>query len=87
MSKCDDCKLGHVDFGNCFQCKGNTCEKEVRADERAKVIDEALKAVAFEEKWLLKAIFADKGNYYYNIDMAFSCLKSSLRKLKEQKNE
>lgn len=40
MSKCDDCNLGYIDFGNYFKCKGNGCEKEVRADERAKAFKE-----------------------------------------------
>lgn len=52
--------------------------EQIRADERAKVLDEVLDEVAFEEKWL-----SDD----YNIDVAFSCIKSSLRKMKGEQNE
>lgn len=67
---------------------GNSCiidttehDKQIRADERAKVIEEISKEVAFEEKWLSDAIREDKGNYAYNIDIAFSGIKNSLNKL------
>ena len=60
-------------------------DSEIRADERAKVIEEISKEVAFEERWLSDAIREDKGNYEYNIDIAFSSIKNSLQNLKEQK--
>lgn len=60
-------------------------DTEIRAEARTKVLDKILKEITFEEKWLYDAIRADKGNYGYNINKAFSGLKNSLRKMKEQK--
>ena len=59
---------------------------EIRAEERAKVIEEISKEIAFEEKWLFGAIREDKGNYAYNIDIAFSGIKNSLNKLAKRES-
>lgn len=46
MSKCENCPNWQVNLYNGFhQCKGNLCEKEVRADERRNTIDDFIDVV------------------------------------------
>lgn len=70
----------------CKKCAENLLieyEKQIRAE----VIAEVKKKIAFEEKWLIRAINEDKGHYLYNIDIAFYGIYHSLEQLKEQKGE
>lgn len=45
MGKCLECKYSYIDFGNCLKKECNPCEEEVRANERAKVIEEFTNAM------------------------------------------
>lgn len=78
------CNMDSCGNKPCDLCTVEKFEETIRADERTKVLDEALNEVEREEMWLYTAIHEDRGNYRYNIDMAFNGLKNSLRKLKEQ---
>lgn len=75
--KCKECNHKTREYMESFESK-------VRADEREKVLDEILKSVNLEEKWLHDAIREDNGNYAYNIDIAFSVIKNNLKQLKEK---
>lgn len=69
-SKCDDCNLGCIDFESCFQCKGNTCEKEVRADERAKVLEEVkMKFLKIAKELAEKGQILSDEQYYSLMDV------------------
>lgn len=61
--------------------------KQGIADEREKVLEEAMKSVYFWEMWLHDAIREDRGRLGYNIGTAFIEINNALKELKEQKGE